>query len=139
VTSKAEEYRAKAGECENRAEQMHDSFIKQQLLDIAQKWRHMADHLEKTHCRPPQLAASSLCPLSFAHASHCRQLASNSLFAASSVATRLSVRRLSGLLGKCNAQNHRRCSGPPRTHRCDRYSNHRRTRCSPRGPGRSQS
>ena len=49
----------------------------------------------------------------FAHASHCRQLTSNSAFAVSSVATRLSVRRLSGLLGKCNAQNHRRCSGPP--------------------------
>jgi hypothetical protein len=47
--------------------------------------------------------------------SHCRQLASNSDLAASSVATRSSVRRLSGLLGKCNAQNHRRCSGPPRT------------------------
>ena len=44
----------------------------------------------------------------FAHASHCRQLVSNAAFAASSVATRLSVRRPSGLLGKCNAQNHRR-------------------------------
>jgi hypothetical protein len=47
VTSKAEEYRAKAGECEERAEQTRDSFIRQQLLEIAQKWRHMADHLEK--------------------------------------------------------------------------------------------
>jgi hypothetical protein len=52
---------------------------------------------------------------SLAHASHSRQLSSNSAFAASSVATRLSVRRPSGLLGKCNAQNYRRCSGPPRT------------------------
>jgi hypothetical protein len=32
--------------------------------------------------------------------------------ASSKVATRLSVRRFSGLLGKCSAQNHRRCSGP---------------------------
>ena len=43
----AEEYRAKAHECEERADQTRDSFIKQQLLDIAQKWRQMADHLEK--------------------------------------------------------------------------------------------
>jgi hypothetical protein len=43
----AEEYRAKAHECEERAEQTRDSFIKQQLLDIAQKWRTMADHLQK--------------------------------------------------------------------------------------------
>ena len=33
------------------------------------------------------------------------QLASNSALAASSVATRLSVRRSSGLMGKCRAQN----------------------------------
>jgi hypothetical protein len=52
--------------------------------------------------------------------------------AASSVATRLSVRRLSGLLGKCNAQNHRKCSGPLELHRCGRYSTPRRIRCSPR-------
>jgi hypothetical protein len=39
----AEEYRAKAHECEERAEQTRDSFIKQQLL----QWRQMADHLEK--------------------------------------------------------------------------------------------
>jgi hypothetical protein len=44
---KAEEYRAKARECEERAEQTRDPFIKQQLLDIAQKWRTMAAHLEK--------------------------------------------------------------------------------------------
>ena len=34
---------------------------------------------------------------SFAHANHCRQLASNSAFAASSVATRLSAVRFDGL------------------------------------------
>jgi hypothetical protein len=27
--------------------QTRDSYIKQQLLDIAQKWRTMADHLQK--------------------------------------------------------------------------------------------
>jgi hypothetical protein len=47
VTSKAEEYRAKALECEERAEQTRDPFIKQQLIEIAEKWRHMAAHLEK--------------------------------------------------------------------------------------------
>jgi hypothetical protein len=47
VTSKAEEYRAKALECEERAEQTRDPFVKQQLIEIAEKWRHMATHLEK--------------------------------------------------------------------------------------------
>ena len=39
--------RAKALECEERAEQTGDPFIKQQLIEIAEKWRHMAAHLEK--------------------------------------------------------------------------------------------
>jgi hypothetical protein len=47
VTPTAEEYRAKALECEERAAQTRDSFIKQQLLDIALKWRQMANHAEK--------------------------------------------------------------------------------------------
>jgi hypothetical protein len=47
VTGKAEEYRAKALECEERAEQTRDPFIKQQLIEIAEKWRHMAAHSEK--------------------------------------------------------------------------------------------
>jgi hypothetical protein len=50
VTSKAEEYRAKALECEARAEQTRDPFIKQQMIDIAEKWRHMAAH-EEEHAR----------------------------------------------------------------------------------------
>jgi hypothetical protein len=32
---------------ECRAEQTRDPFIKQQLIEIAEKWRHMAAHLEK--------------------------------------------------------------------------------------------
>jgi len=48
VTSKPEEYRAKALECEERAEQTRDPFIKQELIEIAEKWRHMAAHLEST-------------------------------------------------------------------------------------------
>jgi hypothetical protein len=47
VTSRAEEYRAKARECEERAKQTRNAFIKQELLEIARKWRHMAGHLEK--------------------------------------------------------------------------------------------
>ena len=42
-----EEYRAKARECEERAEQTRDPFIKKELLEIAQKWRRMAAHVEK--------------------------------------------------------------------------------------------
>ena len=47
VTSKAEEYRANAQECEELAEQMRDSFIKEQFLEVAKKWRHMAAYEEK--------------------------------------------------------------------------------------------
>jgi hypothetical protein len=47
VTSKTEEYRAKARECEQLAKQARDSDIKEQFLDMAKKWRDMADHEEK--------------------------------------------------------------------------------------------
>jgi hypothetical protein len=47
TTSKADEYRARALECEQRAEQTHDAFIKAQLIGIAEKWRTMAAHDER--------------------------------------------------------------------------------------------
>ena len=47
VTSTAEEYRAKARDCEERAAQMPDSYVKEQLLEIAKKWRTMAAFEEK--------------------------------------------------------------------------------------------
>jgi hypothetical protein len=47
VTAKAEEYRAKARECEERAQATRDPHIKQQLLEIAAKWRSMAAYEEK--------------------------------------------------------------------------------------------
>ena len=40
--SKADEYRAKASECEERAQATRDHFIQQQMLEIAEKWRIMA-------------------------------------------------------------------------------------------------
>jgi hypothetical protein len=51
MTSKAEEYRTNARECEQLAEQSRDGRLKEQFLRIAQQWRDLAD-------RPPQLAAS---------------------------------------------------------------------------------
>jgi hypothetical protein len=51
VTLKAEEYRAKARECEALAEQTTDFHIKQQLLKIAQQWRDMAAYEEKKFSR----------------------------------------------------------------------------------------
>ena len=50
MTSTAEEYRANARECEEHAAQMPDSYIKEQLLEIAKKWRTMAA-FEETHRR----------------------------------------------------------------------------------------
>ncbi len=42
VISKADEYRAKAEECEQQAASAHDSQIKAQLRDLAQQWRKLA-------------------------------------------------------------------------------------------------
>jgi hypothetical protein len=47
VTSKAEEYRAKARESEEIAEQTGDPYIKEQFLKIAKQWRNMAAYEEK--------------------------------------------------------------------------------------------
>lgn len=47
ATSKSAEYRAKARECEERAERTTDTFIKQELLELAEKWRTMAAYEEK--------------------------------------------------------------------------------------------
>jgi hypothetical protein len=47
VTSKADEYRAKASEAEQLAEQTRDSVIKEQLFKTAQQWRDMAAYEEK--------------------------------------------------------------------------------------------
>jgi hypothetical protein len=44
VTSKADEYRAKARECEENAAQTRDSFLKEQFLEVAKKWRQMAEY-----------------------------------------------------------------------------------------------
>ena len=50
MTSRADEYRAKARECEEGAEQTRDSFIKEQFLEVAKTWRDMAAYEEK-HAR----------------------------------------------------------------------------------------
>jgi hypothetical protein len=47
ATSKGDEYRAKARECEERAEHTRDPFLKQQMIEIAQKWHTMAAYEEK--------------------------------------------------------------------------------------------
>ena len=51
ATSKAEEYRAKAQDCEERADKTLDSLIKEQILEIAKKWREMADYEERRCAR----------------------------------------------------------------------------------------
>ena len=47
MATKAEEYLAKARDCEERAKQTPDPFIRQQLNEIAHKWRQMAEHETK--------------------------------------------------------------------------------------------
>jgi hypothetical protein len=45
--SKADEYRAKASECEELAQGVRDPFIQEQMLEIAEKWRTMAAFEER--------------------------------------------------------------------------------------------
>ena len=45
--SKADEYRDKGRECEELAQATRDHFIRQQMLEIAEKWRTMAAFEEK--------------------------------------------------------------------------------------------
>ena len=43
----AEEYRAKAKECEQLADRTRDPLIKQRLLELAKHWRTLAEYQEK--------------------------------------------------------------------------------------------
>jgi len=45
--SKAEQYHAKARECDELAQAARDPFIQEQMLEIAEKWRTMAAFEEK--------------------------------------------------------------------------------------------
>ena len=45
--SKAEEYRAKARECEALAQVTHDAQIKKQMLEVAKNWRIIAAFEER--------------------------------------------------------------------------------------------
>jgi hypothetical protein len=40
--TKVEGYRARAHECELRANQVHDPEVKQQFLELARQWQHIA-------------------------------------------------------------------------------------------------
>jgi hypothetical protein len=48
MASKADEYRAKAKECEVMAANLTDPILKQQLIDTARKWRELAVQIERS-------------------------------------------------------------------------------------------
>jgi hypothetical protein len=48
VTARANEYRAKARQCEELAEQTRDSYIKEQFLKTAQDWWKLAAYEEQS-------------------------------------------------------------------------------------------
>ena len=50
--SKAERFRANAGECERRAINSRDPLLKAQFMELANDWRHLAEHVERiAHAR----------------------------------------------------------------------------------------
>ena len=57
--SKADEYRDKARECEELAQATRDHFIKQQMLEIAEKWRAWRHSKRRSDARPPLLLPSA--------------------------------------------------------------------------------
>jgi hypothetical protein len=61
VVTQADEYHAKAKECEERAERTVDPLIKQRLIELAQQWRALAVHFsrqatERRFCETGQAA-----------------------------------------------------------------------------------
>jgi len=52
--SKAEDYRQRARECEERATACRSQDLKQNLLDLAAEWRVLANQLERSE-NPPNL------------------------------------------------------------------------------------
>jgi hypothetical protein len=84
MTSKAEEYRCNARECEQLAEQSRDARLKEQFLKIARQWRDLADrpldwrplfqlvHVRKKHRpRAVQTTGRGLLPLLNGHFVRC--------------------------------------------------------------------
>lgn len=51
VASRAEEYRAKARECEEFASRAADPHVKQQLLDLAKQWQRIAEQADRYDSR----------------------------------------------------------------------------------------
>jgi hypothetical protein len=47
VTSKSEEYRAKAAECDQRAASIRDTEVKAHYQELARQWREMANQIER--------------------------------------------------------------------------------------------
>jgi len=47
---KADEYRARARECLERAAELHDPDVKRQFEDAAQQWLMMAEQMERFDC-----------------------------------------------------------------------------------------
>jgi len=45
--NKLDKCRAKATECDYRAQEMNDTFIRAELRDIARQWRGMANQIEQ--------------------------------------------------------------------------------------------
>jgi hypothetical protein len=54
MTTRAEEYRARAEECDRHAIAAHDYVVRAQYRDLAQQWRELAWIAEQnTKTRPP--------------------------------------------------------------------------------------
>jgi hypothetical protein len=58
VMTKAEEYRLKAKECEERADRTRDVFVKQHLLELAKHWRTLAEYKRSIRAKSARLATA---------------------------------------------------------------------------------
>jgi len=47
MSSKADHYRAKAAECEQKVKEMLDPEVKRSFADLARQWLHLAEYAEQ--------------------------------------------------------------------------------------------
>lgn len=47
MSPKADDYRAKAAECERKASEAHDTEVKRDLVEAARYWRDLAEQAER--------------------------------------------------------------------------------------------
>ena len=60
MTNRAENYRAKAADCEKRAQEARDATMKQVMEDVARSWIRLAMFVDEGACHQPSTFARKI-------------------------------------------------------------------------------